>query len=69
MLLRCQHIWRPRCVEEAILDATTSEHPPFRLLLVKPELDLVYKKLDAVRQDLDTWRETTLGADFLEYER
>lgn len=54
---------------QAIIDAITSEHPPLRLVLGKPGLDLVYNKLDAVRQDLDTWRETTLGADFPENER
>jgi hypothetical protein len=39
------------------------------LVLGKPGLDLVYKKLESVKKDLDTWRETTLGADFPENER
>ena len=51
---------------QAIIDTITSENPPLRLVLGKPGLDLVYKKLESVKQDLDTWRETTLGADFPE---
>ncbi|MGI4854225.1 MAG: oxidoreductase [Janthinobacterium lividum] len=49
---------------QAIIDAITSEHPPLRLVLGKPGLELVEKKLQAVQKDLDTWRQTTLAADF-----
>ena len=54
---------------QAIIDTITSEHPPLRLVLGKPGLDLVYKKLESVKKELDAWRETTLGADFPEEER
>ena len=54
---------------QAILDAVLSEDPPLRLVLGKPALDLANKKLEAVKKDLDRWRETTLGADYPEGER
>jgi len=53
---------------EAIVKAVTSENPPLRLVLGKPALGLAEKKLEAVKKDLDTWRETTLGADFPEFQ-
>lgn len=49
---------------QAIIDTITSENPPLRLVLGKPGLDLVERKLQAVQKDLDTWRATTLSADF-----
>ena len=49
---------------EAIIKAVESENPPLRLVLGKPGLDLVRKKLEAVTRDLDTWEDTTLGADY-----
>lgn len=49
---------------EAIIKAVESDNPPLRLVLGKPGLDLVRKKLEAVARDLDTWEETTLGADY-----
>ncbi len=49
---------------EAIIKAVESDNPPLHLVLGAPALDLAYKKLDKVKQDLDTWRETTLSADF-----
>jgi len=49
---------------EAIITAVTSPNPPLRLILGKPALDLGYKKLEAVKKDLDDWKETTLSADF-----
>ncbi len=54
---------------QAIIDTITSENPPLRLVLGKPGLDLVYKKLESVKKDLDIWSETTLSADFPENER
>jgi NAD(P)-dependent dehydrogenase (short-subunit alcohol dehydrogenase family) len=54
---------------KAIIHAITSANPPLRLVLGKPGLDLVYKKLESVKTDLDMWRETTLGADFPEDQR
>ena len=51
---------------EAIIKAVESSDPPLRLILGRPALDLGYKKLEAVKHDFDTWKETTLGADFPE---
>ena len=53
---------------EAILKAVTSDNPPLRLLLGKPALDLAEKKLATLKSDFDTWRETTLSADFPEFQ-
>lgn len=49
---------------EAIIEAVESSDPPLRLVLGKPALGLAYKKLEAVKKDLDGWKEVTLGADF-----
>ena len=49
---------------EAIITAVTSPNPPLRLLLGKQALENVRAKLDAMRQDIDAWEKTTLGADF-----
>jgi NAD(P)-dependent dehydrogenase (short-subunit alcohol dehydrogenase family) len=49
---------------QAIIDTVIAPNPPLRLVLGKPALDLAYKKLESVKHDLDTWRETTLSADF-----
>ena len=53
---------------QAIIDAVTSAKPPLRLVLGKPALLLGYKKLEAVKKDFDDWRETTLGADYPEFQ-
>ena len=53
---------------EAILAAVESENPPLHLVLGKPALGLAYKKLEAVKADLEAWRETTLGADYPEFQ-
>lgn len=54
---------------EAIIKAVESGDPPLHLVLGKMALDLAYKKLDAVKKDLDTWKDTSLSADFPESER
>jgi NAD(P)-dependent dehydrogenase (short-subunit alcohol dehydrogenase family) len=53
---------------QAIIDAVTSSNPPLRIVLGKPALQLGYKKLEAVKKDFDDWRETTLGADYPEFQ-
>ena len=53
---------------QAIIDAVTSAKPPLRLVLGKPALQLGYKKLEAVKKDFDDWRETTMGADYPEFQ-
>lgn len=53
---------------EAILQADTSENPPLRLVLGKIALELTHKKLEAVKKDLDSWREISLSADYPEFQ-
>jgi NAD(P)-dependent dehydrogenase (short-subunit alcohol dehydrogenase family) len=49
---------------QAIITVVQSENPPLHLLLGKPGLGFVEEKLAALHKDIDTWRETTLGADY-----
>ncbi|MEU8637138.1 oxidoreductase [Amycolatopsis sp. NPDC048633] len=49
---------------EAILAAVGAPEPPLRLLLGKAAYDIATARLDTLRSTFDTWRETTLGADF-----
>ncbi len=58
----------PARAAEAILQAVVSEHPPLRLVLGKPALGLAYKKLETLKQDLDTWKGASLGGDFPEFQ-
>ncbi len=58
----------PARAAEAIVEAVGSDHPPLRLVLGKPALGLARKKLEAVKNDLDRWEKTTLGADFPEFQ-
>lgn len=51
---------------EAIIEAVNSANPPLHLLLGKPALELAHQKLEAMKKDFDTWRETTLTADYPE---
>ncbi|RSM40720.1 oxidoreductase [Amycolatopsis balhimycina DSM 5908] len=51
---------------EAVIDAVGAEEPPLRLLLGKAAYDIATARLDTLRSTFDTWRETTLGADFPE---
>ncbi len=53
---------------EAIIKAVESDDPPLHLVLGKPALDLAYKKLEAVKKDLDAWKDTSIGADFPEHQ-
>ena len=54
---------------EAIIAAVQSKDPPLRLLLGKPALDLAYKQIDSMRENFDAWKETTLGADYPEFQK
>ncbi|VVJ21409.1 Dehydrogenases with different specificities (related to short-chain alcohol dehydrogenases) [Amycolatopsis camponoti] len=49
---------------EAVLAAVDAEEPPLRLLLGKAAYDIATARLETLRAGFDTWRETTLGADF-----
>ncbi len=53
---------------QAIIEAVSSENPPLHLLLGKPALELAHKKLDALKDDFDHWRDTTLSADYPEFQ-
>jgi hypothetical protein len=45
-----------------------SDEPPLRLLLGAPALKLAYGRLDFLRANFDAWRETTLSADYPEFQ-
>jgi NAD(P)-dependent dehydrogenase (short-subunit alcohol dehydrogenase family) len=53
---------------EAIIQAVQSDEPPLRLLLGAPALKLAYNRLAVLRANFDAWRETTLGADYPEFQ-
>jgi hypothetical protein len=44
--------------------AVEAEHPPLRLLLGAAALKGARNKLEQLKKDIDTWEETTIGADF-----
>ena len=50
----------------AMIQAVESAKPPMRLVLGRMALDTAKAKLAQVQADLDTWKETTLGADYPE---
>jgi NAD(P)-dependent dehydrogenase (short-subunit alcohol dehydrogenase family) len=49
---------------EAIIQAVTSERPPLHLVLGAMAYDVATKKIDALRADMQTWREVGLGTDY-----
>ncbi len=53
---------------DAIITAVISEDPPLRLLLGKPALNLAHQKIDALERDFEAWEETTLSADYPEFQ-
>lgn len=48
----------------AIISAFEANEPPLRLLLGAAALKIARQRLDALRENFDTWAETTLSADF-----
>jgi len=58
----------PHKAAAAIQAAVDSPNPPLRLLLGGMTIQRLQGKLDAQQKDLETWRETTVGADFPEGE-
>ena len=54
----------PERAAKAIIKAVESENPPLRLLLGVAALKNARLKLDQLKNDFDTWAETTFGADF-----
>jgi NAD(P)-dependent dehydrogenase (short-subunit alcohol dehydrogenase family) len=54
----------PQKAVEAIVAAVAAPAPPVHLLLGKLAFDRYHAKVDAFQKDIDTWKDTTLGADF-----
>jgi hypothetical protein len=48
----------------AIVKAVESENPPLRLLLGEAALKAARNKIEVLKNDFETWAETTVGADF-----
>ncbi|WP_439381670.1 oxidoreductase [Amycolatopsis lexingtonensis] len=49
---------------EAILTVVGAAEPPLRLLLGEAAYTIATARLETLKSTFDTWRETTLGADF-----
>jgi len=54
----------PAAAANAIVQAVTSPNPPLHLLLGKFAYDRFHQKLDALRNEMETWRDVGLGTDF-----
>ena len=53
---------------KAIVKAVEAENPPLYFFLGKAALKGARAKIESVQNDMDTWAETTEGADFPESE-
>ncbi|GAC1311325.1 MAG: oxidoreductase [Vulcanimicrobiaceae bacterium] len=51
---------------EAVIAAVTAAEPPLHLVLGASALRLANQKLDRLRENFDTWKDVTIGADFPE---
>ncbi|MEI9863075.1 MAG: oxidoreductase [Limisphaerales bacterium] len=54
----------PALAADAIVKAVTSPKPPLHLLLGSFTYERFTTKLDALRSEMETWRDTTFGTDF-----
>lgn len=54
----------PAAAANVIVQAVTSPNPPLHLLLGKFAYDRFNQKLDALRNEMETWRDVGLGTDF-----
>lgn len=54
----------PALAADAIVKAVTSPKPPLHLILGSFAYERFQTKLDALKQEMETWREVTVGADF-----
>ncbi len=54
----------PARAAEAIIAAAGAAEPPLRLLLGEAAYTVATARLETLKSTFDTWRETTLGADF-----
>jgi NAD(P)-dependent dehydrogenase (short-subunit alcohol dehydrogenase family) len=58
----------PQKAAEAMVRAVEAEHPPLHLLLGGSTIPRVKAKMEALQQDVATWEQTTVGADYPEGE-
>lgn len=49
---------------KAMIQVVETANPPLRLVLGKSAVQAIRRKLDTVAQELNTWEETSLSADF-----
>lgn len=56
----------PKRAAAAIIHAVESPNPPLHLLLGKAALRGARKKIELLQEQIDTWEEVTVGADFPE---
>ncbi|QXJ19770.1 oxidoreductase [Actinomadura graeca] len=54
----------PERAAQAIIAVTEADEPPLRLLLGKAALDIVQARMDSMKALCETWRDTTLSADY-----
>lgn len=54
----------PKRAAEAIIRITETEKPPLYLLLGEAAYNNAKKKLDEIRNEFETWKETSIQADF-----
>jgi len=54
----------PVLAADAIIRTIEAPNPPLRLLLGNDALKFAREKLEALRNDFDTWKNTTVGTDF-----
>ncbi|WP_323120325.1 Rossmann-fold NAD(P)-binding domain-containing protein [Burkholderia alba] len=48
----------------AVIAAMESDAPPLRLLLGRSALDVAFKRLDALRENVEAWRDLTESTDY-----
>jgi NAD(P)-dependent dehydrogenase (short-subunit alcohol dehydrogenase family) len=59
-----KQIGDPVRASEAIIKAVESDNTPLHLVLGKMAVQTARTKLDQLKQEIDSWEETSLGADF-----
>lgn len=62
----CRQPGDPVRAAAAIISAFEASEPPLRLLLGAAALTIARQRLDALRENFDSWAETTLSVDFPE---
>jgi NAD(P)-dependent dehydrogenase (short-subunit alcohol dehydrogenase family) len=55
----------PAKAAQALLAVVEAEHPPIRLFLGDDALGLVEKKLDAMKEEIDTWQALSRSTNFV----